>query len=165
MDPADGSLRRGRQMLYLVVIMAIWHPNQFGYYNLLAGGNVEKRYELDYWDTAAASCIRHLVDKVNPTEPIVIGAYDGYSYAGLPWGAMVLPKEYQDKLIILPEDTYLTADYLFVDTTYREITEKRYEMQLGGYEPFDYDSWGDEYYSEDFLDNRLWVVYKRKGLE
>ncbi len=155
----------GGQMLYLVVIMAIWHPNQFGYYNLLAGGNVEKRYELDYWDTAAASCIRHLVDKVNPTEPIVIGAYDGYSYAGLPWGAMVLPKEYQDKLIILPEDTYLTADYLFVDTTYREITEKRYEMQLGGYEPFDYDSWGDEYYSEDFLDNRLWVVYKRKGLE
>ena len=52
-----------------------------------------------------------------------------------------------------------------MDTTYREITEKRYEMQLGGYEPFDYDSWGDEYYSEDFLDNRLWVVYKRKGLE
>ena len=48
---------------------------------------------------------------------------------------------------------------------YYEITEKRYEMQLGGYEPFDYDSWGDEYYSEDFLDNRLWVVYKRKGLE
>ena len=78
---------------------------------------------------------------------------------------MVLPKEYQDKLSMLPEDTYLTADYLFVDTTYREITEKRYEMQLGGYEPFDYDSWGDEYYSEDFLDNRLWVVYKRKGLE
>ena len=150
------------QVLYLIVILALSHPNQFGFYNILAGGNVEKRYELDYWDTAAAGCIRHLIDQEKPTEPIVISAYDGYSYAGLPWGKMVLPEKYQDLLVILPEDTYLEADYMFVNTTYREITEKRYEMRLGGYEPFDYDAWGNEVYSENCLGNRLWVVYKRK---
>ena len=154
------------QLVCMAVVIVLAHPNEFGYYNILSGGNVEEKYELDYWNVSALSCLRGVLEKADPApgESIVIGSYEGYSYAGIYRAYKLLTDEEKAQVVLLPEDTYLEADYLFVNPTYREITEKRYEMRLGGYEPFDYEGWGELFYTENCLANRLYLVYQNKDL-
>ncbi len=161
-----GKAAASIQLVIMVIVILLAHPNEFGYYNILAGGNVEEKYELDYWNVSALSCLRGVLRKADPApgEAIVIGSYEGYSYAGIYRAYKLLTDEEKEQVILLPEDTYLEADYLFVNPTYREITEKRYEMRLGGYEPFDYEGWGDLFYTENCLANRLYIVYQNKNI-
>lgn len=125
--------------------IAMNHPYQYAYYNLLAPDNAEEDMELDYWDVSTVNAIRRLLaGPRDETLPLVLGARDDMSWFGLNTGRTALTDREE---ILLVEDG--DAPYLFVNATYGRIYGV--DPPLGYHELFSLTSYG----------NRICTVYER----
>ncbi len=99
--------------------IALNHPYQYAYYNLLAG-NVQERYELDYWDVSTVNAMRALCDSSERDQslPLVLGSRDTMSAFGVRHGYTVLGAAQRAALTVTEDDD---APYLFYNTTYANI--------------------------------------------
>ncbi len=101
--------------------MALNHPFQYGYYNLLARQNAEADMELDYWDVSTVNAMNRLCEMDRDSSlPLVLGAQEPMSLFGIVHGAKVLPHAHRAALTVLEEESD-SAPYLFSNTTYARI--------------------------------------------
>jgi len=106
------------QLCWSVVLIAANHPDEFVYYNFLAGTHPAQRFEMDYWNVSGAQCLMELVDKVDSPDVIRIAAVDFYSSDGLQKAYDVLPSAYKDRIHVMKFFAGIPAtneDYLFVN--------------------------------------------------
>ena len=99
--------------------MAVNHPYQYGYYNLLGNRNAEVDMELDYWDVSTVNAMEQLAEcERNEELPLVLGGSDPMSWFGVYHGYQVLEPDVKARLIIT-EGT--DAPYMLYNTTYARI--------------------------------------------
>lgn len=99
--------------------MAVNHPYQYGYYNLLANRNAEVDMELDYWDVSTVNAMEQLAEcERNEELPLVLGASDPMSWFGVEHGYEVLEPEVKAQIAITQQEQ---PPYLFYNTTYARI--------------------------------------------
>ena len=114
------ALAAASVFLFQSISILINHPYQYAYYNVLAG-NVERRYELDYWGVSSYNALLKLATSStrNPMLPITFGTtladYTSIDYP-LQINYEALPKDLKDKMqyLSLSED----APYLIYNTSY-----------------------------------------------
>lgn len=104
------------QLVALCVIIAITHPYQFTYYNILAGIHPEERYEMDYWGVSGKDTIIELIKNEYEEEPLKITGLESSCNSILDRGIFILPDEYADKIQFV--EYIKDADYVFVNYTY-----------------------------------------------
>ncbi|MDD3214491.1 MAG: glycosyltransferase family 39 protein [Eubacteriales bacterium] len=131
--------------------IAMNHPYQFAYYNLLAK-NVQTSYELDYWDVSTVNAMRRLCAGAerNQSLPLMLGSRDDMSWFGVEHGYAVLAEAEQAELTITSD---ADAPYLFYNTTYAGIYGV--EPPQGYHALFSLHSYG----------NVLCTVYERETAE
>ena len=101
--------------------IALNHPFQYGYYNLLAQKNAATDMELDYWGVSSVNAMKRLSSANsgrNEGLPLVIGSRDNMSFLGLSNGYAVLPAGIRRRLTVSGDGN---APYLFYNTTYALI--------------------------------------------
>lgn len=118
-------LRRGACALlglcfaFTAVGMALNHPYQYGYYNLLARQDADTQMELDYWVVSTVNLMKELAASPRNTRlPLVVGAQEPMSLFGLVHGHGALSPALQASLTVTEEEN---APYLFSNTTYAQI--------------------------------------------
>lgn len=103
------------------ISIALQHPYQYAYFNMLAGGNVEKQYELDYWDVSALSAMRKLCDIAksrNADKPLLLGGRDSMGDSSIQKGYNALEEDRRAYISVTDDDN---APYLLFNTTFFEV--------------------------------------------
>lgn len=130
----------GLQLATSCLLIIVMYPNQFAYYNILAGTNPSSYFEMDYWNISSTECLEKLVDKENPSGTIKVIGSDFYSAMALKDGYYNLPTEYSEKIQIIPYGKpFETADYILANPMYVPIAqlevvsdlEPRFHMEDG----------------------------------
>lgn len=102
----------------LVVLNAVGlvinHPNQYAYYNILAG-NVEARYETDYWGLSSAQALKTIVDKNSEAEMISVSFINDPIRLSMILAYTYFPDEYSSRIWIETDPT--EAEYILVNLT------------------------------------------------
>lgn len=150
------------QLVASGLVIALNHPYEYGYYNLIAGKNVHERYELDYWNVSAMNAMITLVDKCWDGETLYIQSNDYNSNDGLVKGYEMLPAEYREKLKFSDITRKGDGTYYLVNCMYNRIMQLNTEKNLGyNIEPYiDYDAVHDEVVSVECCGNKLMSIYK-----
>lgn len=103
---------------YLILLaggIALNYPQEHSFYNVLAGQNVEERYELDYWDMSIKQAYESILDYEESGEAVV-GALNLPTQWGLNRNLEILPKSRREKITIAEE--WRDARYVIINTTY-----------------------------------------------
>lgn len=153
--------RHGREIwakapavLYLAALavgIALNYPQEHSFYNLLAGGDVLERYELDYWDLSVRQAYESVL-KQTGEQPVSVGALNTPTRWGLEGNWNVLSR--RDQQILSLAEEWRDADYVIVNTTYAYMyTNEDWQWIRENYELTDsFDSYG----------NVICEVYARK---
>ena len=112
------------QLVAMCIIIALVHPYQFTYYNILAGVHPEKNYEMDYWGVSGKDTLIEFIDLEYKGEPLKITGLESSCNSILDRSIFILPDEYAEKVQFVKSIAY--ADYIFVNYTY--ANETRNEM-------------------------------------
>ena len=100
--------------------MALSHPKQYTYYNVLLWGKDLPTYmELDYWNVSVVNTLQTLLSEAPGTASIA--GIDSWTQAGLELAYDVLPEEQQKRIIILPENDP-DARYYLVNPSYAQFS-------------------------------------------
>ena len=102
------------------------YPQEHSFYNVLAGENIEERFELDYWDLSIKEALNTILEREE--KEFSVGCLNNPTL----WG---IERNY-DKLINLNKlrieikDDYKEADYVIVNTTYANMYSKEAYNEL-----------------------------------
>lgn len=98
--------------------IALAHPNQYTYYNVLVRGeNLPEYLELDYWNVSVFPTLKTLLAALENTQPVTIAGAEYWSQTGLESAYALLPAKQQAHILLLPMED-VTADYLLSNRTY-----------------------------------------------
>ena len=129
--------------------IALNHPYQYGYYNLLAKRPLEDYYDLDFWEVSTVSAMRKLYDmREELPYPLLIGGGEYLTTSSLK-GEMILP--YAMRLALDVQKTG-EAPYMLYNTTYSVVYDAPYPPE-GYHELFRIESYGNTLcimYEKDF---------------
>jgi len=113
---------------FTIIGLILNHPYQYAYFNILAGQNVEEKYEIDYWCVSIANALNKLCETV-PDGKIEI--------LGLEWCAdwrvraaiNILPEEIQERFVVYNMETNPKEGmYILENPTYSDMhAHERYE--------------------------------------
>lgn len=137
---------------YLAIGILINYPNEFAYYNILAGKNVENNYELDYWGVSFKQCYEIIKKDAKGKENVSVGVLENMTKIIRDRNYIVLsPKD--KKLLSLTEYASSEADYIVVNQVYNTLyRQDSYEYIKNEYELLDtITSYG----------NVMYEIYKR----
>ena len=109
--------------LYQGIGIALNHPYEYAYYNELSG-DVQNRFELDYWEVSTRNALETLVksEERNPTLPLALGGGDPMSLFSLNQSVPMLPADARAAFSVTE-----AADppYVFSNSTYAQIYSQR----------------------------------------
>ena len=96
------------------------YPQEHSFYNMLAGKNIEERFELDYWDLSIEEALNTILEREE--KEFSVGCLNNPTL----WG---IERNYDrlinlDKLRITIKEDYKEADYVIVNTTYANMYSK-----------------------------------------
>ena len=109
--------------LYQGVGLALNHPFQYAYYNVLTA-DAEQDFELDYWELSTYNAMQLLAEngERNPDLPLTLGGGDPMSLFSLNQSVQMLPNDLSEAMTITEEDS---APYVFSNTTYAAIYSQK----------------------------------------
>jgi hypothetical protein len=109
--------------LYQGVGIARNHPYEYAYYNELAG-DVQNRFELDYWEVSTLNALETLVKsgERNPALPLTLGGGDPMSLFSLNQSVQMLPNDVRAAFTVT-EDA--DPPYIFSNATYAQIYSQK----------------------------------------
>lgn len=120
---------------FLAIGIALNYPQNYSYYNLLAGSNVSERFELDYWDLSAKQAYE-IILKDTDKEIVTVGAFNNPTRWGLEENMQAVRGKKRMRLKIAGD--WQEADYLIVNTTYAYMYSRQdYENVKNTYELID----------------------------
>lgn len=121
-------------VLLLAGGILINHPYEYGYYNFLAGRQIENTYELDYWDMSFKQAYEVILNDI-PEGNVTVGTISNpslwgleaqlYAIRGKNRMRITLCSDWRDAeyLIINPMYAYMygSGDYAWVKENYRQV--------------------------------------------
>jgi len=105
-------------LLLLAVGILMNYPQEHSYYNLLAGRNVQERFELDYWNMSVKQAYESVLEHAGGRE-VTVGVLNIPTGWGLTENRRVLPEKEQALISIAEE--WKDAGYVIVNTTYAHM--------------------------------------------
>ncbi|MCD7835085.1 MAG: hypothetical protein LUG83_00180 [Lachnospiraceae bacterium] len=119
-------------LIFLAVGIAFNYPQNYSYYNMLAGSNVSERFELDYWDLSTKQAYE-IILKDTDDELITVGAFNNPTLWGLEENMQAIRGTKRMRLQIA--DDWHEADYVIVNTTYAYMySQEEAELVRSTYE-------------------------------
>lgn len=118
-----GNIAFGGYICCLLLGILINHPYEYAYYNFLAGGNVEQRYELDYWDMSFKQALENIAEKDERTD-IGITACDNPTKWGIDSQLLAIRGKLRCRL--RSDVSFEEADYVIVNPTYLTLYSQPY---------------------------------------
>lgn len=114
-------ISRGIVVTSLAILLAwcVWlHPYQYNYFNLLAGNNLELRYEVDYWGVGFQPTIRKLLEVDDrPKIRLTFSNYPGMA------NARILPPDLAER-VEMAYDTSGGYHYFIANFRWQEERKK-----------------------------------------
>ena len=102
--------------------IAVNHPFQYAYFNVLAP-NADEKYELDYWNVSLKSAVDHVIENSAGFEtPPTVGGSDINTLNGLI--STVMLADCGDKITLVRDDP--SPDYVIENITYSSIYGQEY---------------------------------------
>jgi len=123
------------QLLVCAVLIILYHPFQYVYFNPFAGRDPARLYEFDYWNVSQTQVLMKLADQIGGDEVNVCAA-DWYTADGLAKADKVLPEAYKDRVRVFSCDILgmkTDADYLVVNRLVLQIMKSENPHQCGGW--------------------------------
>ncbi|MCM1064150.1 MAG: hypothetical protein NC420_06690 [Eubacterium sp.] len=121
-------------LLYLILLaagIAMNFPQEHSFYNLLAGRNVQERFELDYWDLSVKQAYDSVLEHAEG-RAVTVSALNWPTMWGLDENQKVLPKKEQALISIVEE--WKDAEYVIINTTYAYMyTREEYKWVRENY--------------------------------
>jgi hypothetical protein len=144
-------IRRGLAGAILVALaigLAANRSSQQAYYNILAGTDVEDRYELDYWDVSILDALKR-IKALDGESTVLVGSCENWTLSGLKKTLRMID---DDRLECVD---WQTADWLILNPTY---------VKLNPSEDLDYviENY-DLAYEKKSYGNVVMRVYRRRG--
>lgn len=99
------------------------HPNEFAYFNILAGADADEYYEMDYWNVSTLQCLIDLVNAEYRGETLKVAAYEDCAEEGIKKALRFLPGDYINRLEILDFSRREEAEYLIVNPSYQQRSD------------------------------------------
>ena len=96
------------------------YPQEHSFYNILAGKNIEERFELDYWDLSIEEALNTILEREE--KDFSVGCLNNPTLWGIERNCDRLVN--LDKLRITIKEDYKEADYVIVNTTYAVMYSK-----------------------------------------
>lgn len=153
----------GIQLLSMIIVLFCNHPYQYAYYNVLAGGQAEERYEYDYWNVSVANCLIHMVEAKPEISKFRISAWDWASYDGLCKGYEVVPDDVRAKIeIINYNHDPNQADYFITNQVYRRINEVALEQGIELEPIYDFESYCEKVTAAECSGVDIMTVYRKR---
>ncbi len=106
----------GTMTVYLALLsvgIAVNYPQEHSYFNILAGQDVESRYELDYWDVSTREALEWICEE---TDIASVGAINNPTMWGIEENRNTSPAELKESIVI--EKNWEAAEYLIVNPGY-----------------------------------------------
>lgn len=103
---------------YLLILaggVAVNYPQEYAYYNFLAGHDIESRYELDYWDMSFKEAYGRILEGTEK-ENVKVGTVSNPGFWGLESQLEAIPKEQRKRITLCGE--WRDAEYLIVNPMY-----------------------------------------------
>lgn len=104
----------------LAVGIAVNYPQEYAYYNFLAGEDIESKYELDYWDMsfkqAYGMILKHAAEE---DVKMKIGTISNPAFWGLEAQLEAMPEERRMRVGLC--DEWQDAEYLIINPTYAHM--------------------------------------------
>lgn len=120
---------------YLAIGIMMNYPQEYAYYNFLAGEEVELRFETDYWEVSTREAF-DIVEKDCDTDKCSVGVIEVIQGWGIDEQYEASSKKLQDKIEITRE--WQNADYVIVNLTYAFLySEETYQYIVENYELVD----------------------------
>ncbi len=107
------------------LVIVINHPNELVYYNVLAGSDPAKSYEMDYWNVSQVKALMELIDKTDSDEVITVTAAEWMSMDGLRKAYDILPAAYKTRMKVTSAQygqMDRNADYLMISLRAYQVT-------------------------------------------
>lgn len=102
--------------------LALTHPYQYAYYNVLVAGHDLPEYlELDYWNVSVLQTLRSLLARLDNGQSATIAGAELWSQIGLEQNWKLLSSQDQARLTVL--DDAAQADYLLSNRTYAALND------------------------------------------
>ena len=143
---SEGKLYKALAMVFIVMItaslasvvdfMARNHPYQNVYFNTLAGKDLRKKFELDYWGLSYREALEYILEK-DPSATIKVAVAHNPGLA--------------NSQILTPADRKRLS-YVGVDKATYFLSEYRWQKEDYPYK--------DEFFSITVNDEKIMVVYK-----
>lgn len=108
----------GIYSLSLIAGIAMSYPNEYAYYNILAGQNVASSYELDYWDMSFKQAYEILLQNCKEGN-ITVGTISNPAYWGLEKQLNALRGKHRMRFILCED--WKNAEYIIVNPTYANM--------------------------------------------
>lgn len=102
----------------LALGIAVNYPQEHSFYNVLAGTDIEEKYELDYWDMSVKQALEIIV-KDTDAEQIQIGALNLPTMWGLEENMLAIRGKSRMRIVLSEE--WQQADYVIINTTYAHM--------------------------------------------
>lgn len=150
------------QLAFSGIWIALNSGVQYAYFNPLAI-NSEKNFETDYWNVSVSNCLIKFLDSTSQ-EQVKISAVDWYSFEGLGQAKDYLPKEYSDRIVIIPMERriYDNAEYLISNTSYQNLTEVSWDKNMNTNKPYSFENTCNLYTSIVVNGHSIMNIYKYK---
>lgn len=122
----------GAIIAYLAILavgITINYPQEHSYFNVLAGNDVESRFELDYWNVSTREALEVISGEAQKAS---VGALNNPTLWGIQetWNAS--PKKLQSSIIIA--ENWLDADYIIVNPGYAYLySDEQYKQVKENY--------------------------------
>jgi hypothetical protein len=124
------TLALGINMAYVLIFMVKWHPHQNIYFSTVAGNDIEKHWELDYWGLSYKQALEYIEETYPEMETIKVSAKN------FPGENNVNMLENSEKFVVVGSpgeaDFYLTNYRGTAEKTFGDFTEV-HSIKVNGY--------------------------------
>lgn len=105
----------GGYLLMLAGGIAVNYPQEYAYFNFLAGHEIESRYELDYWDMSFKQAYSRILEN-DVGEDVRVGTVSNPAFWGLESQLNVLQEKQRERVTLC--NNWQEAEYLVINPTY-----------------------------------------------
>ena len=112
------GLFQGGYLAFLALGILWNYPYEHSFYNILAGKNVEERFELDYWDMSVHQALEEICRDAGEGRTASVGAADNPTHWGITGNWKILSRENREKIHVKNKEDWREADYVVVNMTY-----------------------------------------------
>lgn len=127
---------QGIGIVYVVILASgiiMNYPQEHSYYNVLAGEDIEKKYELDYWSLSSKQALE-MIDEERGDEIVKVAALNLPTFWGVDFNNSLINESTDGLHVVSDLEKWQEADFVVANTTYVTVySQEDYAILIDTY--------------------------------